>query len=263
MINYDLVDPLLGTDTDKRVGYLTGLAANTVWQRRKDLGIPRYCKFPADKVALLGTMSDAALGALVGLSGSQVEHARTARKIPAFHLRIDWAPWDPLLGTMSDQKLAVSIGCDPSAVGHRRAVLGIPAWEAPDRTTKFDHLLGTMQDSALAQMFDVAPHVVRYRRKSLGIALKCNVNWEMHRPVLSSMRTNEDIAFMLGVCAATVGRARLRMGLSVAVRANLCRDWSDIDSVIEILDAQELARRFNLSLADIAWRRKNLGIKNA
>ena len=88
-------EAMLGTMPDKQLARKLGLNPETVYRRRKTLGIPSH----------------------------RPHRSVTPRRV--------WTPAeDRLLGTMPDNALAVRLGCTSAMVYHRRKALGVRPFAA-------------------------------------------------------------------------------------------------------------------------------------
>lgn len=105
-INWELIDPLLGTVPDRELAEKTGCTINLIGARRrlKKIKAFRESQLWGKYKKELGLVPDADIAKRMGLTNTAVATKRRSLQIPAHKKKrdFDWEQIDPLLGTMPD-----------------------------------------------------------------------------------------------------------------------------------------------------------------
>jgi hypothetical protein len=234
LIDWDLWDPILGTDYDAKVARKIGCRERAVELRRKELNIP-----PVKRPNV-----------------------------------IDWKKWDCCLGVEPDEKVAVKIGCSVQTIGARRGKLGIkPFREIPEVDLELlDAHIGRATDKEVAGIVCCSINTVSRRRKKLGVpaytkganAQKAGgspaerIDWRIGEKYLGRMTDNK-LAMKLGCQSKTVAARRRKLGLEPFTKSKRL-DWITIDGYLGKSPDEALAERFGCSAHIIKKRRRQLGI---
>lgn len=172
-INWELIDPLLGTVPDRELAEKTGCTINLIGARRrlKKIKAFRESQLWGKYKKELGLVPDADIAKRMGLTNTAVATKRRSLQIPAHKKKrdFDWEQIDPLLGTMPDIDLAKKNKCSVSLINHRRAAKGIAPFLIRIDWSKYDHLLGQQPDHQLAHLIGCTMQNVYKRRRQLGI----------------------------------------------------------------------------------------------
>lgn len=127
----------LGTDSDPRIAATLGIGQESVWKKRRQLGIPQAgnTDWTEEMEAALPTMSDAEFVKRFNLRITPAAvHAR--RKKLGIHVKVkqgtEWTlSMIEMLGKVHDDELGPLLGLHPCTVGEKRRMLGIKAWRKP------------------------------------------------------------------------------------------------------------------------------------
>ena len=137
-IDWGLIDPFLGTNTDSAIARRFGVGRHTVELRRRRLGVPAFTA-TQPKSPEFWTTVDALLA-----NGEPFESicrkfsirpsSLTRRKqklglIKAKKKRIDWSQIDPLLGAAPDTEIAERFQISQTSVSDRRKSLKIAVFK--------------------------------------------------------------------------------------------------------------------------------------
>jgi len=175
---------------------------------------------------------------------------------------IDWEKIDPLLGAIPDHQIAAMYKVKLSSIKNRRHTLGIPAFVKKIDWTSIDQQLGVIPDSQLASMYKIDRGTIRNRRIVLGIstvAKKKEQKWALIDPLLiAGVPSLVEISHKFNVHGSSLYHRCRKLGLRRRKPWPPC--WSEIDPLLGTMRDGELARKFNILLANIFLRRKKLGI---
>lgn len=187
-------DRELGLSRDIELAHKWGINRNTVYRRRKLLGIQNHLPkkgqghlrlTPAQEQEL-GKLSDASLARKWGVDSTTVGNYRKRRGVTAYQVKPPTNPqlfsqqfWTPTrlaqLGTLHDVDLALRWGIAAGTVRRKRVAQGIGSYQ-PQRAAMFSRInpglikeLGTCSDAEIAQKWHRSKERIRKIRNKLGI----------------------------------------------------------------------------------------------
>ena len=177
---------MLGKIPDAALAEKIGLTADTVYRKRRKLGIaasrpPKTLHWTPAVIAMLGKYPDGEIARIHGMNILSVHKKRVSLGIRCYARKSKtWHYWTKkeiaLLGKMTDGDVALRTGINKASVAWKRCKLNIPPFTKKrpkklltDWTRKEIALLGKMTDAAAAAALDLAPSAVRLKRISLGI----------------------------------------------------------------------------------------------
>jgi DNA-binding Lrp family transcriptional regulator len=271
-INWSEIDPYLGSIPDVEASKRFGVSVTTITKRRMELHLEPYSKRIEWKNIdpLLGTMTDKQLSRKTGITTSTILYRRKKLKIPAYmKFEVDWAKIDPLLGVITDGDLSRIYNISRTAVSGRRRKLDINAHSESENRKNIptridwegiDALIGTMPDTALAKKFSISASAVGRRRLVLRLAVYKKQSYDIS--VIDNdinVLSDRKISAKYKIPFSSVKRYRLSKGIqSTYERVNY--NWHGIAPLLGKYSDKSLARKYNISLNAIHYRRRKLNI---
>ncbi|MDR3255993.1 MAG: hypothetical protein LBT31_10555 [Synergistaceae bacterium] len=261
-INWNGIEPLIGTMPDKDLAALMGCSYESVRIRRAELKIQRFEKIDWKSYQyLLGTMADSDVAEIIGSRTSTVSLHRRDLRIPQYQKSIDWNKIDRHLGKIPDTVIARHFGCTDVAVSYHRRKLGIAIcsesheWtvQSPDGLVySFNNL--TLWCKNNCSLFNC--DTKNWKRITIGFAqLKRSMQGKLSRSVsqykgwrLISWRTVE----------INISDELQELELPMSKTKKI--DWGSVSGDLGKVTDKAIARRLDCSRQAVALKRKTLGI---
>jgi hypothetical protein len=226
----------LGKEPDRVLAQELGCSLNTVWQQRKNRGIPSFRKHQRWRwesvVNRLGKEADCILAEELGCSPGHIFRQRQKRGIPRFkghHRRrrpfFDWKRVADRLGKVPDVILAKELGCSRAAVRQQRTRRGIRCFRplaSHFDFAKYHSLFGKQSDRSIAKLIECSHEMATEYRKTQKISGLDSrwIDWAKWDSKLGTISDHE-LAKQIGCCDQAVLRRRHALGIPSTRRANL------------------------------------------